>query len=377
MRGLPSLENALRLGHVNLQGLGRDPVLLFLIVYSFSFSVYSAATGAAIDMRNARIAIVDEDRSELSRRIREAFLLPQFLPPIALSPREIDPAMDAGEISFALDIPPGFQSDVLAGRQPTLALDVDATVMSQAGRGAAYAERIVADELRSYAQRGDGAAPDAVRLVVRSRFNPNLASSWFEGVMEVVNNITLLAILLTGAALIREREHGTLEHLLVLPVRPSEIALAKIGSSAFVVLSAALLSLAIVVRGVLGVDYAGSTLVFGAGAALYLFSVTSIGIFLATLTRSMPQFGLLAIPLFIVMNLLSGGYTPLDSMPRPLMALMQLSPSTHFVRFAQSSLFRAAELRAMAPELLAMLAIGAANLTAALWRFRASVASAR
>jgi ABC-2 type transport system permease protein len=377
MSAYASVENTLRLARVNLRSLGRDPVLLFLIVYGFSFSVYSAATGAAIDMRNARVAVVDEDRSELSQRIAESFLPPQFQPALALAPHEIDRALDAGEVAFAVDIPPEFESDVLAGRAPAVALHVDATVMSQAGRGAAYAERIIADEVRRFAQRGAAPPEEAARLVVRARFNPNLASTWFEGVMEVVNNITLLAMLLAGAALIREREHGTLEHLLVLPLRPAEIALAKIGSSAAVVLTAALLSLAIVVRGVLGVDYAGSTAIFGAGAALYLFSVTSLGIFLATLVRSMPQFGLLAIPIFIVMNLLSGGYTPLDNMPSLLMWGMQLSPSTHFVRFAQSSLFRDAELASMAPELAAIAAIGAVNLAAAVWRFRARVASAR
>ena len=225
-------------------------------------------------------------------------------------------------------------------------------------------------EVGRVAQRdtGDNTAP--VALVARAKFNPNLQSRWFLGVMQIINMITLLAVILTGAALIREREHGTIEHLLVMPLQPVEIMLAKIWANGLVIVVAATLSLKLVVQGVLAVPITGSIILFVAGAVLYLFSVTSLGIFLATLARSMPQFGLLAFPVFIVMNLLSGGTTPLDSMPEVLQQVMQLSPSTHFVSFAQSILYRGAGFEVVWREFLAVTVIGVVFFVGALLRFR-------
>ena len=185
---------------------------------------------------------------------------------------------------------------------------------------------------------------DLVNIVTRARFNPNMEATWYQGVMSLTNNITLMAMLLAGAALIREREHGTIEHLLVMPLRPVEIMLAKVWANGLVVIIAASLSLFIVVQGALAVPIHGSILLYFSGAIIYLFSVTSLGIYLATLARSMPQFGLLTMIIYVIMLLLSGGNTPLESMPTELQAIMQWVPSTHFVSLAQAILFRDAGL---------------------------------
>lgn len=120
-----------------------------------------------------------------------------------------------------------------------------------------------------------------VELAVRMRFNPNLEQERFGAVMAIINNITMLAIVLTGSALIREREHGTIEHLLVMPVTPFEIMLAKIWSMGLVVLVVSGLSLVLMVQGILQVPIEGSITLFMLGVALSLFATTSIGIFMA------------------------------------------------------------------------------------------------
>jgi ABC-2 type transport system permease protein len=367
-----------RLGVKELRSLRYDPVLLLLILYAFSFSVYSAAEDAAIDVRNASVAVIDEDRSQLSRRIRAALVEPYFQPPEVIAFDQVDSALESGSYSFALDIPPEFERDVLAEERPVLRLDVDATAMSVAGRGAGYVEAIVREEVaRFLADESPPREGAPARAVVRVRFNPNLRSKWFQGVIEVVNNITILAVVLAGAAVIREREHGTLEHLLVMPVRPAEIMLSKVWANGLVILLASLLSLSLVVRGLLGVPVAGSLALFAAGTALYLFSVTALGIFLATVARSMPQFGLLAIPAFIVMVLLSGSYTPAESMPELLQQGMRALPSTHFTAFAKSVLIRGAGAAVVWPDLLGVTGTGAVFFSGALVRFRASVAETR
>jgi ABC-2 type transport system permease protein len=215
-----------------------------------------------------------------------------------------------------------------------------------------------------------------VELVVQAKYNANLDDYRFAGIAQIINNITLDAMYLTGAAVIREREHGTLEHLLVLPLGPAEICLAKIWANGLVVVVAAQLSLLIVVRGWLGVPIPGSIPLFIVGQLIYLFAATSLGIFLATLATTMPQFAPLAMSVFLVLELLSGGATPLESMPEALQQVMQLSPTTHFVIFAPAILFRGAGLGTVWPEFAWTAAIGAVLFTAAVLRFRKTLIEA-
>ena len=251
------LANVYRLGVKELWSLWRDPMMLALIVYAFTLAVYSAATAMPETLHNASLAVVDEDASPLSARVVSAFYPPHFTRPQQLELPQVDAAMDAGSHTFVLNIPPGFQRDVLAGRSPVIQLNVDATRMSQAFTGAGYIQQIVLGEVNEFVQRHRGGAVPQVDLVLRARFNPGLTRAWFGSLMEIINQVTLLSIILTGAALIREREHGTVEHLLVMPVTPAEIMLAKVWSMGLVVLCATALSLKVVVEGALQVPVEG------------------------------------------------------------------------------------------------------------------------
>jgi ABC-2 type transport system permease protein len=367
------LANIYRLGVKEFFSLRRDLVMVALIVYAFTYAVYAPTQHAQTELKNASVAIVDEDRSQLSQRLHDTLLQPLFQPPAELAAHEIDGAMDSGSYTFVIDIPPKFEADVLAGRQPELQINVDATAMTHAGHGATYLQQIIAQEIREFMRGKRAALQEPVSLVVRAKFNPNLNSTWFMGVMQIINMITLLAIMLTGAALIREREHGTLEHLLVMPLTPAEIIIAKVWANGLIIVIAATLSLKVVVQGLLDVPIAGSVPLFVAGTVLYLFSATALGIFIATIARSMPQFGLLALPIFTVMYLLSGGTTPLDSMPRWLQIAMQFSPSTHFVSLAQAVLYRSAGFDVVWPSFAAVAAIGSVFFLSALVRFRKTI----
>lgn len=368
-----SLQNIYRLGVKELFSLGRDAVLLFLIVYAFTYGIVGPAKGVTMDIKDASIAIVDEDHSLISARIREGFLPPFFLKAVEISAGEIDDAMDAGKYTFVVDIPPDFQRDVERGRQPAVQVNVDATAMAQAARGATYIQAILAQEISDALTLGENAEKPQVNFVIRVKFNPNLTYSWFMGVIQVVNHTTLIAMLLCGAAVIREREHGTIEHLLVMPLRPIEIMLAKVWANGLVVVVVAMLSLLLVVRWWLEVPIAGSLSLFLGGTAIYVFAVSALGIFLATLVRSMPQFGLLIFPVFIIMNLLSGGSTPMDSMPQTLQWIMRLSPSTHFVSFSQAVLYRGAGIDVVWRHCAQMMALGLVFFGIALGRFRRMV----
>jgi ABC-2 type transport system permease protein len=370
------LRSIYRLALKELASLFRDFALLGLVIYAFTYAVYGPAKGARMELRNASVAVVDEDHSALSARLGDALLPPLFQRPQYLTPAETDAAMDAGRYTFVIDIPPRFQADLQAGRRPALQVNVDATAMSQAGRGAGYINEIFADEITRFVHASAAAQPP-VKLVVRAKFNPNLSDTWFLGVAQIINNITLLAIILSGAAVVREREHGTLEHLLVMPLRPSDIMLAKVGANGFAIVLLATLSLWIVVQGLLQVPISGSIAAFVVDAVIYLFSVTSLGILLATIARSMPQFGLLAFLVYLVLNMLSGGATPLDSMPEWLESLLQVSPTTHFVNSALAILYRGADLASVWREILTTAVIGLGFFAIALSRFRRMIAIVR
>lgn len=370
------LWHIFQLGLKELLSLWRDPVLLFLIAYSFTFSVYTPSKSAVMDVVNASIAIVNEDDSAASRTVRESMLPPLFRPADEIGFSDINDAMDRGRYTFVVNLPPQFQADLARNAKPEVQIVTDATAMSQAGRGPGYIQAILTSAVAPYwSGAGEAQNQPMLRLDTRGRFNPNYEQSWFVAINQVINNISVLAIFLTGAAVLREREHGNIEHLLVMPLKPYELMFAKIWANGMVVVAAAMLSLFLVVRGAIGVPISGSILLFLSGLIIYLFSVTALGIMLATLVRSMPQFGLLAFPVFLVMNLLSGGNTPLESMPIFLQRVMQFVPSTHFVSFSQAVLFRDADITMVWPQMLKMFLIGSAYTAFTLSRFRKMLAA--
>jgi ABC-2 type transport system permease protein len=368
------LSNVFRLGVKELSSLASDSILSFFIVYSFSFALYSEATGIKTEVANAPIAIVDSDRSVLSARIYDGLQQPYFRRPALIDRASVDSALDLGHYPFVLDIPPHFEADVLRGRNPLLQLNIDATAMTQAAVGGGYITSIVQRETANYLQsRGiDRELP--VRSVTRTFFNPNLEGVWHNAVDALLQNLSMLTILLVGAAVIRERERGTIEHLLVMPVRPNEIAAAKIGANVLVVAVAGTLSLLIVVNRLLQVPIAGSLPLFVGGMAIYLFAIASLGMLLATIANSMPQFSLLAIPVFLTLNMLSGGPSPLEAMPEPLQVAVQISPAMHFVQFTLAVLSRGAGFNVVWPHLAALTGLGIIFLTLALSRFRSMLA---
>lgn len=371
---MQGLHTIIRLGLKELLSFRRDVVMVVLVLYAFGPAVYLNATGAGIEVRNASVGVADEDRSPLSARLVDGLRSPFFLPaePIELS--AINRAMESGRYTFVINIPPHFEADVLAGRQPTVQVNVDATAMSQALNGTAYIQEILDGQVREFlAPAGDSSA-GSVGTAIRVLFNPNLDPVWFEALMQLVGSITVLGVVITGAAIIREREHGTIDHLLVMPLRPHEIMLAKVWANALIILVATALSLLLVVQGVLNVPVTGSRLLYLGSALIYLFSITSIGIFLGTVARSMPQLGLLFLPVVIPMMMLSGGETPVESMPDAIRIIMMFSPSTHLVSLTTAVVFRGAGLDLVWPQLLAMGGIGVVFFAGALARFRRMLA---
>ena len=370
-----TLKNIWELGLKELIGLLRNPLMLLLIAYSFTLSIKDSAESATDTINEVAIAIVDEDDSELSRRIRDAFLPPHFKTAAVIKPYEADRVLNEGRYTFVLVLPLNMERDILAGRRPSVQLNIDATQMSVAFAGAGAVEAIVNGEIARHCSRENVPAESFISLQTRNRYNPNLTQKWSQAISDLVNAISMLAIILTGSALINEREHGTMEHLLVMPVTPFEMMASKIWAMTLVVLMAVTATVFLVIRHWLEIPIAGSIPLFLAGVTIVLFAINSLGIFLATIANSMPQLGMLVILVLMPMNMLSGGQTPLESMPPFVRKFAMLLPTTHFNTFASDILYRGVGIEVVWKPFLAIFLIGLVLFLFSLSRFRKSVAS--
>jgi ABC-2 type transport system permease protein len=369
-----SLKNILWLGLKEIRSLVSDFVMVIFVVYAFTLAIYIQATGTSSEVNNASIAFVDEDNSTLSKELFNAFFPPRFKFPENIQAADVESEMDRGRFMFVVVIPPRFERDLRAGKQPAIQVNIDATAMQQAGIGAGYITNIINDRIDAFLRRTEVLPPKPINLVVRKLFNPNGESSWFKSVVAIINQITLLTVVLTGAAVIREREHGTLEHLLVMPLTAFEIAMAKVWANSLVILIATAASMLLIVQWALKVPFAGSPVLWFLGIVLYLFFATALGIFLGTISRSMAQFAILIILVIVVLMLLSGGSTPVESQPKWLQYLTFLLPSRHFVSFSQVIIYRGGGLSAVWVQFLMVAAVGLGFFVYSLSAFRKSIA---
>ena len=360
------LKNIYYLTRKEFRSVFSDPVLIILIAYIFTMPVYDMSR-MSTDVKHAAVAVIDRDQSVLSFRIRDALQAPFFQSPKAIDPHDTDTLMNRGEFTFVIEIPPNFQRDVQAGRHPQIQLLIDATSMTQAGLGSSYINQIASREINDFVGIE---LPEVVKPVVHAEFNPNTESSWFMPTSQIGTMAFLLLMLLAGAAVIRERERGTIEHLLVMPVTAPELMISKILANGVVIMISAMLSLWFVVHLSIGVPLNGSLLLYAVGLAVFLFAVSSLGIMIATLAPTMAQFGMLVLPVYIVINLFAGGASPRVNMPQVAQDISEYWPLTQFMKFAQNILFRGAGLEIVWPQMLVMLLLGVLLLGLALLRFR-------
>ena len=366
-----SIKNILALSAKELRSLFSDTVLVVLIVFAFTALVHSAATGINNDVNNASVGVIDADQSVLSHRILDALQQPHFQKPVPVRREEVNELLDKGKLMFVLEFPPNFQRDVEMGREPKVQLLTDATNMAQAGLGQSYIGHIFQNELVDFLKQKDLIDEmTPVKSVATLVFNPNATDMWPAAVMEVDNMITMITLVLVGAAVIRERERGTIEHLLVMPVNSAEIVLAKIIANGLVICTIALLSMHFMVGGLLQVPLLGSLTLFALGAGLFMFSIASLAVMLATLAPTMPQYSLLMMPVNIIALMFSGSSSPRSNMPETAQWISEYWPTTQFMTFAQNILLRGAGFDVVWPQMVAMTISGALFLGFALLRFR-------
>ncbi|MBV8525215.1 MAG: ABC transporter permease, partial [Acetobacteraceae bacterium] len=186
---LTHLENIFYLTIKELRSIRADYILLVLVLYTYTIAVYTVAIGVSTNPQDLTVGIVDEDHSNLSRQFVDVLNRPPlFKRAVPIDPNEIDPIMNSGQMIFVLEIPSRFEEDLLAGRNVSLQLNVDATAMAPAGNGAIYIQTIVMQEIANFLAGLQITIPSPANIVIRGKFNPEFYSFWFMSVMQVVNN---------------------------------------------------------------------------------------------------------------------------------------------------------------------------------------------
>jgi ABC-2 type transport system permease protein len=366
------LRHIYRLGLKELISFRYDYVLVILVIYSFTVMVIVPAKGTGLKVHNSSVAYVDEDQSSLSSRIIDSISPPYFQKPKPISFDEINRALDRAEYIFVVYIPSGFQKDILAGKKSEISIHVDATAIGHAKLGSSYLSKIINQEINTFLLKSQKPPAYPIQMTTRILYNQNSESSWFMSVVFLTHMVTMLSIILPAAALIKEKERGTVEHLLVMPLVPLEITIAKVWANSFILVAGAMFALFFSVKWIIGAPIHGSTFLFFLGTVVFLYATTELGVFLATIAKNQPQAGLLSMPIIVPISMLNGGTTPLESMPRFLQIVMQFAPTTHYMEFCSRVLFRNSGIDVVWPQLLAMAAIGTVLFLGAMVRFRAT-----
>jgi len=357
--------------------LGRDAPLLLFLLYSFSLSVYVSGAGIAMQLNNASLVVHDGDHSESSRELIHRFREPYFrFDGEVRDPKEGMARLDQGTAMVFLDIPPRFHESIL-GREPVaVQLQVDTTNAPQGLSAASYAARIVGGFSFDFARSRLGAASgDDMRMPVvnsahRVWFNQDQDETWFQSISHILRMITLFGFLLPAAAMVREKEHGTVEQLLVSPITPFQIMLSKVLAMTLVILAATALAMVTVLKPVFGVPIKGSVSLFFLVTTLYSFTIAGLGLFAATVTKNQAQVGMLALLVISPMLLLSGITTPFEAMPPWVQSLMMLSPLRYYIDVTYGVLLKGVGIELLWDSILAMALLGGVLFGMGMWRFR-------
>lgn len=357
--------------------LFRDVPLMGFLIYSFTLSVYVTGNGIQTQLKNAGLLVSDADRSVSSRELISRFHPPYFRFDGELThPNEGFLRLDRGSSMMVLDIPSRFHEALAAGEPTAVQLLVDTTNSPQGLSAAGYAARIVgqfSQELIMTRNGQTGSSSTTVPMILsdhRVWFNQDQNETWFESISHLLRMITIFAVLLPAAALVREKERGTVEQLLVSPLTPAQIMLPKVVAMTLVILGATAVALFGVMLPVFGVPIRGSIALLFFLTALFIVATAGIGVFASTVTKNQAQVGMMTLLVVAPMLLLSGIFTPLETMPAWVRYLMALSPLRYFIEIATGILLKGIGLEMLWSQALSMVALGGSLFGFGMWRFR-------
>jgi len=357
--------------------LARDPALMLFTLYAFTLDIYLAGSGMNLQLNKALLMVRDLDHSYMSRELIHRFHPPYFhLKGEIKNSQEGESLLDRGKVMAVLDIPPHFQRDMAKGRTTSLQLQVDTTSSGIGLLAASYSAQIIGRfGLEKGIEQMGLSAKDtenfpAIEADYRVWYNENQEDSWFMSIAELFTVVTLFAILLPATAMVREKQKGTVEQLLVSPLTPIQILMPKVIAMTAVCLAGSLISVFLILKPIFHVPVRGSLMLFFVVTGLYVFTTAGLGLFISTITKNLIQAGLMAVLVLIPMVLLSGTWTPAEAMPWWLRKSMVLSPLHHYIDSGFGILLKGAGLAILWDSIMYMTGLGLTIFLFGLWRFR-------
>ncbi len=356
-----------------IRQLLRDVPLLLFLIYAFTIEIYLAGSGGALELNRAKVIVHDADRTDASRDLIYRFMPPYF--EMAGEVRDIRTGLamlDRGDALVLLDVPERFEETLIRGeRAASVQMQIDTSNTTLGYLAASYGAQIGAIFVR---ERTESFFQDEGLPVIRNEqrvwFNQDLKDSWYKVISELLTMMTAVSVLLPGAAMVREKERGTIEQLLVSPISPFQVLISKVLAMDIVILIATAVSLFVIMQPLFGLPARGSLVLFFSLVALYVFTTAGLGLVVATVARNSAQVGMLTILFVTPMIMLSGTWTPPEAMPRVLQFLIRLSPLNHFIEISYGILLRGAGVALLWDSILAMFIMGNLLLLVGVWRFR-------
>lgn len=357
----------------------RDRVVLIILLYSFTIDILLVTQGFNLEVRRTPLAIYDLDRSQASQQLVEGFRLPHFLG-VAFPHGEgaVRELLDRGKVSMVLVIPQHFSQYLKEGREAKIQLIVDGTHSNSALIAMGYAARIIEAYSGKIILENWGITAKGLQLLprvdlrYRVRFNPNLKSEYFMGLTELFSVITMISILLPAAALVREKEYGTIEQLLVTPLKPYEIMLAKIIPMGAITLLATFTAIFTVLEPLFGIPIRGNLGLFFLATLIFVFTSSGLGLFLASISKSLSEVVLLTLLIVAPILFLSGSWTPYEAMPFWMKRITYLSPLKYFLEIGFSVFLKGLGFAALWKEFLGLLILGGLAFLLGVVKFRSS-----
>lgn len=358
--------------------LMRDTVLLVFIIYAFTADIYLAGSGVSVQLRDAAVYFLDNDKSESSRELLSRFRKPDFRVMGEVGDqREAESLLDQGKAMIFIDIPPSFQKKIISGEHTAVQMQVDTTNSVLGFLASSYGQQITgrfgletAMERIGLAGVSGSANVPVILDEHRVWFNPNQNDSWFMSISELLTIVTLFSVLLPGAAMVREKERGTVEQLLVSPLSSFQIMFPKVLSMTTVILIGSAISILFIIKGVFHIPLKGSMSLFFAITTLYVFTTAGLGLFISTIARNLAQVGMMTVLVFVPMLFLSGAWTPPEAMPAWMRTVMYLSPLHYYIETGFGILLKGAGIRLLWNEILGMALLGSIIFGMGMWRFR-------
>lgn len=353
----------LRLLKKELLHILRDKGLIIFIFYAFIFDVYIAAQGFNLIPEMVSISVYDEDKSFKSRELIDRIKSPAFQKPIFIQKyNETDKLLNESRTVLALIIPANFEKDIYRNRASVQIL-VDGTQSSAAYLSSAYINFVIgqySDDFQKEQLKINGLIRmPFVDAKSRIYFNPEAKDQLFEGINEFFMVITLIGMILPASILIREKEYGTIEQIMISPLNIRKLLFTKIIASLLFMLTMISISYEFVLKYWLGFLLKGTIIDFLIICLIYTFATSGLSFIIASIARRFSQIGLLTIAIFAPMLLLSGGWVPPESLPEWLRQLTVISPLKYFMDMGIGLLIRGATLKLLLPGIMKLFFLGA------------------